>query len=172
MAAIIFILVVFALIAAIWGRNTAQGCWNVAAIVVCLVLTAAVSIAWPPALLFGLGGTAIWGFGQWAAKRNKELELQREQVDQANLSTSMARGMAELRAMRDMVEEVANAPLPPISTSAPSGSQRVITPPPISSPRSVPHQLPDRNHYCIRCGSRHDPAQRYCGDCGSALRSS
>jgi hypothetical protein len=119
-----------------------------------------------------LGAIAIWGFGQWAAKRNKELELQREQNDQANLSASMSRGMAELRAMRDMVDEVANAPLPPISTSAPSIPQRVVTPPPITSPRSVPPRPTDRNLYCIQCGTRHEPGQRYCGDCGSALRSS
>jgi hypothetical protein len=43
-------------------------------LVIGLVLLVPITIAWPPALLIGIGFGALFAFGKWAAKRNKEIE--------------------------------------------------------------------------------------------------
>lgn len=176
MGIIIGILVIFALIAAIFGRQSAQNAFHLVFGTISILVLIAITIAVPPIGLGAIAFTAFLFFCKWAAQ---ETERRAARIEQARTTAKVSQGIGQMHGMLNYVNAATakanslpstpSAPAVPYSVPATS-SQKPPTPPAV--PPVHPSTPQSRGRFCIHCGTRHAPGQRFCADCGKSLISS
>jgi hypothetical protein len=163
MGVVLLVLIVFALIAAIWGRDKAQGAFHLIfgslAVVGVIALTAAA-----PAI--GLGSMAVVGFIYFCKSAAKDARERGERLEREKQRQRGAQGIAQMQNMLDVVNASMAATQALPSTSVPPPQ-----PPVRQSPTPPPRpQVPPRlGQFCTNCGSAFAGGQKFCGGCGRPL---
>jgi hypothetical protein len=188
-AGIFVVLIFFALIAAIWGRDKAQGAFHAVFGTLSILVIIGITVVDPI-----IGGSmialvAIITFSVWAAKASKakteEIRIQGNQWDarRSNYAIGEMQKMLDVvNASAEYTRRLSSPPIQPQISPEPSFNTRgsgplppprsvVAPPPPIQTATSSPilGSAPPILQLCLSCRSQYTENQKFCSQCGSPI---